>query len=245
VSEPIQQCSLCKQPFPATLVFFNKGGRKNGLYSACKPCQKDAADKWYQLHRAEHLVRTKAYAAAHPQVRRTSVRTYRLRHPERVKRQAAQTREKRRQEGKAGEDYLRRQQSGKSAIDTKRYRQIHPERVQLSQKTYNQNLKARGITRALQWKKNRPDQYLNHSRVQTITRQDMKRHGVTALGIYQRDGGKCHLCHHYVSRKSFTLDHIIPKSKGGPGSWENLALAHLRCNVKRGVDRVIAQYRLF
>jgi 5-methylcytosine-specific restriction endonuclease McrA len=241
----LQVCAGCNQIFPSTLEYFNKGQRTNGLQSSCKPCQKKISDNWYRSHREYRLVQTKAYAQSHLEQRRQIVRNYRLRYPDRKRAQAAQTREKRRLNGKQRKDEINRVQSGRNAIAQKRYRQKNPEAVKLSNEKHLKKLKSHGLTPSLRWKKNHPDKYLNHSRVRTIGRQHMKAHGVTAIGIYERDGGKCHLCHRHVSRKAFTLDHIIPKSKGGPGSWENLALAHLRCNITRGVDRIPAQYRLF
>jgi 5-methylcytosine-specific restriction endonuclease McrA len=35
-----------------------------------------------------------------------------------------------------------------------------------------------------------------------------------------------------------TVDHIIPKSKGGGDDWENLRPAHRSCNGRRGDDIV-------
>ena len=31
-----------------------------------------------------------------------------------------------------------------------------------------------------------------------------------------------------------TLDHVIPKSKGGPNTWKNLVTCCGECNVKKG-----------
>jgi hypothetical protein len=49
-----------------------------------------------------------------------------------------------------------------------------------------------------------------------------------------RDGGICHLCDKPVSRSVATRDHIIPASKGGSDSADNIALAHRNCNMARG-----------
>lgn len=61
------------------------------------------------------------------------------------------------------------------------------------------------------------------------------------LAIYNRDGWICQLCDEPVdafaatnSRWDATLDHIVPSSKGGDDSPENLRLAHRRCNAVRG-----------
>lgn len=49
--------------------------------------------------------------------------------------------------------------------------------------------------------------------------------------ILKRDKGICQICNKRInSAKEFSLDHIIPKSKGGSGARENLQLAHKKCN---------------
>lgn len=62
--------------------------------------------------------------------------------------------------------------------------------------------------------------------------------------IYERDKGICHICKRKVSRKTFTLDHLIPLSKGGPHAASNVAVAHHRCNCRRSDGRLPAQLRL-
>lgn len=49
--------------------------------------------------------------------------------------------------------------------------------------------------------------------------------------IFKRDGGRCQYCG--VS-SDLTLDHVIPKSKGGRSTWDNLVTACRRCNSKKG-----------
>jgi hypothetical protein len=48
-----------------------------------------------------------------------------------------------------------------------------------------------------------------------------------------RDGNDCWLCGHALGL-NVTLDHVIPRSKGGGSSIENLRLAHYECNQRRG-----------
>ena len=55
--------------------------------------------------------------------------------------------------------------------------------------------------------------------------------------IYKRDKNKCQYC---GSTKSLTIDHVIPKSKGGEDTWENLVVACSSCNVKKG-DKLLEQ----
>ena len=49
--------------------------------------------------------------------------------------------------------------------------------------------------------------------------------------IYKRDKNKCQYC---GSTKSLTIDHVIPRSRGGKDTWENLVVACSPCNIKKG-----------
>lgn len=48
--------------------------------------------------------------------------------------------------------------------------------------------------------------------------------------IFRRDNNQCQYC---GSFENLTLDHIIPKSKGGSSSWDNLVTACNSCNNKK------------
>lgn len=54
---------------------------------------------------------------------------------------------------------------------------------------------------------------------------------LTRRNILERDRNTCQYC---KAREKLTLDHIIPRSRGGGESWENLVAACVRCNVKKG-----------
>lgn len=62
--------------------------------------------------------------------------------------------------------------------------------------------------------------------------------------IGERDGWRCHLCRRRVARRNATRDHLVPMADGGSWADENLALAHMRCNSRRGRGRLPAQLRL-
>lgn len=61
--------------------------------------------------------------------------------------------------------------------------------------------------------------------------------------VLERDRGKCQLCggltssHDETGPNAPTLDHIIPKARGGVDALWNLQLAHRRCNESKG-DRM-------
>ena len=49
--------------------------------------------------------------------------------------------------------------------------------------------------------------------------------------IYKRDSNSCQYC---GSTRNLTIDHIIPKCRGGEDTWENLVVACSSCNTKKG-----------
>src|SRR5258708_15786486 len=49
--------------------------------------------------------------------------------------------------------------------------------------------------------------------------------------VLKRDGGKCLLCGALAKDKPMQVDHIIPRSKGGLNSLENLQTLCFECNV--------------
>ncbi len=59
---------------------------------------------------------------------------------------------------------------------------------------------------------------------------------LTRKNILKRDGHKCAYCGR--GDVTLTIDHIIPKSRGGEDTWENLAAACTKCNNLKG-DRSI------
>ena len=49
--------------------------------------------------------------------------------------------------------------------------------------------------------------------------------------IYKRDNNECAYC---GSKKNLTIDHIIPKSRGGQNTWMNLVTCCSSCNRLKG-----------
>jgi len=56
----------------------------------------------------------------------------------------------------------------------------------------------------------------------------------TRKNILVRDGNKCQYCAKIYPEKALTIDHIVPKSKGGATIWTNVATACKPCNQQKG-----------
>lgn len=58
--------------------------------------------------------------------------------------------------------------------------------------------------------------------------------------LFKRDKHACQYCGNHGD---LTLDHVMPKSRGGEDTWENLIAACIRCNNKKG-DRTPDEARM-
>lgn len=56
---------------------------------------------------------------------------------------------------------------------------------------------------------------------------------LTDENLYFRDHGMCQYCEKKFPLSNITLDHVIPKSKGGISAWTNLVCACGPCNSKK------------
>ena len=55
---------------------------------------------------------------------------------------------------------------------------------------------------------------------------------LTRKNIMHRDGHRCQYCGD--PGEELTIDHVVPRSRGGADSWENIVAACVRCNIKKG-----------
>lgn len=52
--------------------------------------------------------------------------------------------------------------------------------------------------------------------------------------VFLRDDNRCQYCGKKYGTNHLSLDHVVPRSRGGPSTWENIVCACLKCNVRKG-----------
>ena len=57
---------------------------------------------------------------------------------------------------------------------------------------------------------------------------------LTRHNIFLRDKNTCQYCGRVFDRKDLNIDHVIPRDRGGPTTWENLVCSCIECNAKKG-----------
>ena len=74
---------------------------------------------------------------------------------------------------------------------------------------------------------------------------------ITPREIWERDGKRCGLCckkidigRRWPDKMALAIDHIVPLSKGGEDTPENLQATHAKCNGRKN-NKGGSQRRLF
>lgn len=90
--------------------------------------------------------------------------------------------------------------------------------------------------------------YVGQSSCNTCRRAKQRSHWINdrrRIALYKRDKYKCHICGdktdakaHYLDATYPTLDHLVPRSKGGSDEDYNLSTCCRGCNSLRGADEL-------
>jgi len=62
--------------------------------------------------------------------------------------------------------------------------------------------------------------------------RDVHRRKITRKAVLARDSWTCQYCGHQAS--GLTVDHVIPRSRGGSLEWDNIVAACAPCNRRKG-----------
>ncbi|MGZ4383768.1 MAG: HNH endonuclease [Gaiellaceae bacterium] len=64
---------------------------------------------------------------------------------------------------------------------------------------------------------------------------------ISRRALFARDGWRCVYCG--TSSTRLTLDHVVPRSRGGESSWENVVTSCAPCNLRKG-DRLLHEVEM-
>ena len=64
----------------------------------------------------------------------------------------------------------------------------------------------------------------------------LPRHEVrfTRKNIFYRDRNRCQYCGHKFQTRDLNLDHVVPLSRGGRSTWDNVVCCCISCNSRKG-----------
>ena len=64
---------------------------------------------------------------------------------------------------------------------------------------------------------------------------------ISRRALFARDGWRCMYCG--TANGRLTLDHVVPRSRGGDSVWENVVTSCAPCNMRKG-DRLLHEVRM-
>jgi 5-methylcytosine-specific restriction endonuclease McrA len=69
-----------------------------------------------------------------------------------------------------------------------------------------------------------------------LVRAVRRKHGVklSRMNVALRDDFRCQYCATKLPLSKLTYDHVVPRSQGGTTCWENIVMACVRCNGRKG-----------
>ena len=62
----------------------------------------------------------------------------------------------------------------------------------------------------------------------------------TRKNIYRRDNNTCQYCGRKLPTEQLNLDHVVPLSRGGKNTWDNVVCSCIECNMRKG-NRTLAE----
>jgi 5-methylcytosine-specific restriction endonuclease McrA len=69
-------------------------------------------------------------------------------------------------------------------------------------------------------------------RLRQFVRVPYREMPLTRRNLFQRDGHRCQYCG--CTGQQLSVDHVVPRSRGGADAWDNVTTACLPCNVRKG-----------
>jgi len=71
-------------------------------------------------------------------------------------------------------------------------------------------------------------------RLLTYDRIPKTRVRLNRRNLFARDGNKCQYCGKRFKTSELSIDHVVPRSRGGHTTWPNVVCACMKCNVRKG-----------
>lgn len=214
-----KRCSKCKRWLPLS-EYANNRSASDGLQVMCNECRKSYYD----------LDKKRSYNRKYVDNNRERVieyqRQYREAHPE-AKEQAAERSRRHYQNNK--EEHLEQ---------GRRWHEDNPEKVRRSQRDYYYRNKEARLENRRRWARENPDKVAQQNETRRAREAGAAVEEINYKRIYKRDRDICYLCGRKVKKTERHLDHVVPLSRGGPHSEDNIRVTHARCNLMKGTKLV-------
>jgi 5-methylcytosine-specific restriction endonuclease McrA len=174
--------------------------------------------KWHDSHRAESIAAMKLFHSAHREeiLARRRDKWSKLREPYRARQR---------------ERYAANKEANQLRAALRRASEAYRERAR---------------QKSAEWRLANPDRLCDQAQKQRALKRRVFVECVNRRIVFKRDKGRCGICRKRVDPTSkWEIDHIIPISRGGAHCYDNVQLAHGKCNRAKRAKMPKGQPTLF
>ncbi len=223
----IKRCSLCHAEKPID-EFYTSVAKKGYYDSRCKKCALTEQKLIYDNNPEKYRAYSREYARKHPDEHRARYQRWEAANQERRRQYFRERSESRREQGRA---YARIRHSKETAED--RHEQYLQRRDYY--RIYREKFGDRLNANKARWRQTFPEKHAeNQNRRRARKRNAPRIEKIDRIALIERDNWTCYLCGCICTSEDVTLDHVVPLSKGGSHTSDNLRVACFTCNLRKG-----------
>ena len=209
-------CTGCLNEYPATSDYFHKNKPSpDGFHPKCKTCRSKLAAERYQRDADRILQKAAEWKRNNPDKVAAQAKKWAAENPDRIKAKVKR---------------FKANNPGKTTEYCRRWRESHREQYRAIDRAYRTKNREQERLKAAKAYDNNTERYRAYSRnryalkwsVGTHTAEDVTRQ-------YEKQQGCCFWCSEPVNQL-YQVDHVIPISRGGSNSPDNLVIACPSCN---------------
>lgn len=207
---------------------------ERGAGGRCKPCAKAYNLSRYTANPDKSNAASAAWRKANADKKKAYDLAWRTANPNKVKGQSVAWRAANQDKAKAYELAWRTANSERARKYDSDYKASHKDAVRVSSASWRKANSEKVKSDAVAWRAANPEA----GRIYGLNRRARKRKngGILSAGLADKlfilQKGKCPCCGILLG-KNYHMDHIIPLSRGGPNSDDNIQLLRQRCNNQK------------